>query len=114
MFTDLAHRNPPHPVLQVPREHEREFSSLKTFTCFNTNNLWVSVKAIKELAATDGIQSPVLVNVVDGSGGGAHFIELETAAGAAVEFFRRAVGVRVPRSRFLPVKSTADLLAVQV
>ena len=39
-------------------------------------------------------------------------LELETAAGAAIEFFRRAVGVRVPRSRFLPVKSTGDLLAV--
>lgn len=24
---------------QVPREHEQEFKSLKTFTAFNTNNL---------------------------------------------------------------------------
>ena len=43
----------------------------------------------------------------------AHILELETAAGAAIEFFDRAVGILVPRSRFLPVKSTADLLAVQ-
>jgi len=34
-------------LLQVPREHEREFASLRTFTCFNTNNLWVSVKALQ-------------------------------------------------------------------
>jgi len=27
---------------QVPREHEGDFKSLKTFNCFNTNNLWVS------------------------------------------------------------------------
>jgi hypothetical protein len=29
------------------------------------------------------------------------------------QFFRRSIGIRVPRSRFLPVKSTSDLLAVQ-
>jgi len=30
-----------------------------------------------------------------------------------LQFFRKSMGVRVPRSRFLPVKSTSDLLAVQ-
>ena len=78
---------------------------------FNTNNLWVNLKAVKALVSADALQSPVLVTerVVPGLG---HVLELETAAGAAIEFFRRAVGVRVPRSRFLPVKSTGDLLAV--
>jgi UTP--glucose-1-phosphate uridylyltransferase len=35
---------PARPALpvQVPREHEGDFKSLKTFNCFNTNNLWVS------------------------------------------------------------------------
>ena len=27
-------------LAQVPREHEAEFKSLKTYTAFNTNNLW--------------------------------------------------------------------------
>ena len=29
------------------------------------------------------------------------------------EFFKKARGVRVPRARFLPVKSTSDLFAIQ-
>ncbi|KAI1721062.1 UTP--glucose-1-phosphate uridylyltransferase domain-containing protein [Ditylenchus destructor] len=35
---------------------------------------------------------------------------LETAAGAAVKNFKGACGIVVPRSRFLPVKKTSDLL----
>jgi hypothetical protein len=30
------------------------------------------------------------------------------------QFFDKAIGVNVPRSRFLPVKATSDLLLVQV
>lgn len=36
-----------------------------------------------------------------------------TPACHLVQFFRKAMGVRVPRSRFLPVKCTSDLLAIQ-
>lgn len=39
-------------------------------------------------------------------------IQLETAVGAAVKHFERAIGVNVPRSRFLPVKSCSDLLLI--
>ncbi|KAI6191976.1 UTP--glucose-1-phosphate uridylyltransferase [Aphelenchoides bicaudatus] len=41
---------------------------------------------------------------------GVDVIQLETAAGAAVKNFRGACGINVPRSRFLPVKKTSDLL----
>ena len=37
-------------------------------------------------------------------------IQLETAMGAAIDVFEGAAGVRVPRSRFAPVKTTDDLL----
>jgi UTP--glucose-1-phosphate uridylyltransferase len=37
---------------------------------------------------------------------------LETAAGAAIKNFKGACGINVPRSRFLPVKKTQDLLLV--
>ena len=40
-------------------------------------------------------------------------IQLERAAGAAIQHFERACGVNVPRSRFLPVKDTSDLFIVQ-
>ena len=40
-------------------------------------------------------------------------IQLETAMGAAVEAFEGATAVEVPRSRFLPVKTTNDLLLLR-
>lgn len=39
--------------------------------------------------------------------------QLETAMGAAIECFEGAVAVEIPRSRFAPVKTTGDLLALR-
>ena len=39
--------------------------------------------------------------------------QLETAMGAAIECFAGASAIEVPRSRFAPVKTTGDLLAVR-
>jgi UTP--glucose-1-phosphate uridylyltransferase len=44
--------------------------------------------------------------------GGQKVIQLETAVGAAIKYFNGAHGVNVPRSRFLPVKSTSDLFLI--
>ncbi|CAN1351699.1 UTP--glucose-1-phosphate uridylyltransferase [Linum perenne] len=44
---------------------------------------------------------------------GIKVLQLETAAGDAIKFFDKAIGINVPRSRFLPVKATSDLLLVQ-
>lgn len=96
---------------QVPEEHTNEFKSLKRFTCFNTNNLWVNLQVMKTLVTNEQIAPPVIIT--ERHVNGTHVIELETAAGAAIEFFTKALGILVPRSRFLPVKSTSDLLAVQ-
>ena len=41
------------------------------------------------------------------------FLQLETAAGAAIKHFRNGHGINVPRSRFLPVKSCSDLLLIK-
>merc|ERR1711942_334997 len=43
---------------------------------------------------------------------GLNVYQLETAVGAAMKSFENAVGINVPRSRFLPVKMTSDLLLV--
>jgi UTP--glucose-1-phosphate uridylyltransferase len=39
-------------------------------------------------------------------------IQLETASGSAIINFEGACGINVPRSRFLPVKTTSDLMLV--
>ncbi|CAF2086818.1 unnamed protein product [Brassica napus] len=79
-------------IAQVPDEHVNEFKSIEKFKIFNTKNL--TGKFIQEV---DGVK----------------VLQLETAAGAAIRFFDNAIGVNVPRSRFLPVKATSDLLLVQ-
>lgn len=43
---------------------------------------------------------------------GVNVIQLETAVGAAMKTFEGSIGLNVPRSRFLPVKTTSDLLLV--
>jgi hypothetical protein len=40
-------------------------------------------------------------------------IQIESATGSAIECFANSGAVLVPRSRFAPVKTTADLLALR-
>lgn len=98
-------------IAQVPKENVDEFKSVKKFKIFNTNNLWMKLSSVGSLVKTGGIDMEVIVNykTLDN---GANIIQLETAAGAAMKDFQRAIGINVPRSRFLPVKKTSDLLLV--
>ena len=38
---------------QVPKEHEEDFKSVKKFNVFNTNNLWISLPAIRRVVSQD-------------------------------------------------------------
>ncbi|RLO07121.1 hypothetical protein DYB28_003863 [Aphanomyces astaci] len=44
----------------------------------------------------------------------AKVVQLETAAGGAIQFFKNFVGIKVTRLRFLPVKSSSDLFLVHI
>ncbi|XP_056264379.1 UTP--glucose-1-phosphate uridylyltransferase-like isoform X1 [Pseudoliparis swirei] len=98
-------------IAQVPKAHVDEFKSVTKFKIFNTNNLWVSLPAVKRLQAQNAMDLEIIVNpkTLDG---GLNIIQLETAVGAAIKSFNNAMGVNVPRSRFLPVKTSSDLLLV--
>ncbi|KAL2456354.1 UTP--glucose-1-phosphate uridylyltransferase 1 [Forsythia ovata] len=98
-------------IAQVPDEHINEFKSIEKFKIFNTNNLWVNLNAIKRLVQADALKMEIIPNPKEVDG--IKVLQLETAAGAAIRFFDRAIGINVPRSRFLPVKATSDLLLVQ-
>jgi UTP--glucose-1-phosphate uridylyltransferase len=39
--------------------------------------------------------------------------QIESAAGSAISVFKNSAAIRVPRTRFAPVKNTNDLLAVR-
>ncbi|KAM4612190.1 UTP--glucose-1-phosphate uridylyltransferase-like [Polymixia lowei] len=98
-------------IAQVPKAHVDEFKSVTKFKIFNTNNLWISLPAIKRLHEKNAMDMEIIVNpkTLDG---GLNVIQLETAVGAAIKSFDNALGVNVPRSRFLPVKTSSDLLLV--
>uniref|UniRef100_A0A4W6G7G3 UTP--glucose-1-phosphate uridylyltransferase n=2 Tax=Lates calcarifer TaxID=8187 RepID=A0A4W6G7G3_LATCA len=98
-------------IAQVPKAHVDEFKSVTKFKIFNTNNLWISLPAIKRLQEKNTMDLEIIVNpkTLDG---GLNVIQLETAVGAAIKSFNHAMGVNVPRSRFLPVKTSSDLLLV--
>ncbi|CAN6218661.1 unnamed protein product [Urochloa humidicola] len=98
-------------IAQVPDEHVNEFKSIEKFKIFNTNNLWVNLKAIKRLVEAEALKMEIIPNPKEVDG--VKVLQLETAAGAAIRFFDKAIGINVPRSRFLPVKATSDLLLVQ-
>ncbi|KAK4691495.1 UTP--glucose-1-phosphate uridylyltransferase, partial [Phenoliferia sp. Uapishka_3] len=78
---------------------------------FNTNNLWVNLRAVKRVMDNDGMDLEIIVNNKVSDAGEA-VIQLETAVGAAIKHFKNAHGINVPRSRFLPVKSCSDLLLI--
>lgn len=84
----------------------------------STNNLWFRVDAMREvLAAREGdLRLPMIANhkrVVPGDEATPAVIQLETAMGAAIECFDDATTVEVGRDRFVPVKTTDDLLVVR-
>jgi len=87
---------------------------LKKFKVFNTNNLWVNLRSLKTLL--EAKENPfrnmeIIVNPKVEKG--QRVIQLETACGAAVNLFANSLAINVPRSRFLPVKSTSDLFVLQ-
>ncbi len=72
------------------------------------------MKALKQVLSENLISKDIDIipnpkRMPDGSA----VIQLEIAAGAAIEFFKNAKGINVKRARFLPVKSTSDLFVVQ-
>ncbi|XP_048392620.1 UDP-glucose pyrophosphorylase 2b isoform X2 [Stegostoma tigrinum] len=98
-------------IAQVPKAHVDEFKSVTKFKIFNTNNLWISLAAIERLQKENAINMEIILNpkTLDD---GRNVIQLETAVGAAIKCFENALGINVPRSRFLPVKTTSDLMLV--
>ncbi len=102
---------------QCPREEEAEFQDIQKYRFFNTNNLWVNLKSLKERleAHQYDLGLPLIVNrktVDPRNHRSPPVFQLETAMGAAISVFPGAQAVRVPRSRFVPVKTTNDLLAL--
>ncbi len=102
---------------QCPPGEEEEFQDIARHRYFNTNNLWIDLDALDSALARHGqvLPLPLIRNVktLDPRDLDTPPVYLlETALGAAIEVFEGAEALRVPRSRFAPVKTTDDLLAL--
>ncbi len=103
---------------QTSDEDQKYFQDESIHPYFHANNLWLDLQQVRDaLAARDGvlglplIRNEKTVDPTDSSS--TPVVQLETAMGAAVEVFDGAVAIAVPRDRFLPVKTTNELLLLR-
>lgn len=98
---------------QVPHHKKSEFTSIRKFKVFNTNSVWINLKAMKNLMMSQSLDLDIIENKKSIYGIKERVIQLETALGAAIRFFPNSQGIVVPRTRFLPVKTCSDLFLVE-
>lgn len=103
-------------IAQTPDEDVDAFQDTSKHRFFNTNTLWVDLQALAGVMDGGAIDLPMIVNrktVDPADKSSTPVIQLETAMGAAIGVFEGAAALRVPRSRFVPVKTTNDLLSLR-
>jgi UTP--glucose-1-phosphate uridylyltransferase len=105
-------------LAQCPVDQVDAFQDIALYRYFNTNNLWINLMALdKALRAHDyNLKLPMIRNsktVDPRDPDSTPVYQLETAMGSAIEVFEGAEAIVVPRSRFVPVKKTDDLLIVR-
>jgi UTP--glucose-1-phosphate uridylyltransferase len=105
-------------VAQCSDDDLDEFQNIDKHLYFNTNSLWLNLEKLKaQLNADKGaLPLPMIKNkktVDPRDSSSTPVFQLEIAMGSAIECFEGALAVEVPRSRFAPVKTTADLLALR-
>ncbi|MDO5723965.1 MAG: UTP--glucose-1-phosphate uridylyltransferase [Flaviflexus sp.] len=100
-------------IAQVPSHEIAEFQNIERHRYFNTNNIWLNLRMLRDHLDEDGfVAMPIIRNIkpVDPTRPDTpKVIQVETGMGTAIESFDSARAIEVPRSRFLPVKTTNDL-----
>ncbi len=102
---------------QTPPEDEESFRDYTRWRYYNTNSLWIDLAALEARFIDDGaLELPVIVNhktVDPRDSSSPPVLQLESAMGAAIGSFPGAQLLQVPRTRFVPVKTTDDLLLLR-
>jgi UTP--glucose-1-phosphate uridylyltransferase len=103
---------------QTPDEDMDAFQDTRRHPYFNCNTIWLDLRVLSRTLEQRGgvLGLPMIVNrkTVDPTDPSSpQVIQLETAMGAAIDVFEGAAALHVPRSRFVPVKTTNELLAVR-
>ncbi len=103
---------------QTREEDKAALEDLERHRFASTNNLWFDLEAMRdELERCDGVLGLAMIkntkNVVPAEPSSPEVIQIETAMGAAIEVFDGATTIEVGRDRFVPVKTTNDLLVLR-
>lgn len=103
---------------QTLEEDKAALADLSRHRFTSTNNLWFNLEAMRdELDRRDGILGLTLIKntktVDPADPESPEVIQIETAMGAAIEVFEGARTIEVGRDRFVPVKTTNDLLVLR-
>lgn len=85
---------------------------------FHTNNLWFDLEVLQRvLDERDSVLGLPMIrnekNVDPSDSASPKVVQIETAMGAAIEVFEGATAICVGRDRFLPVKTTNELLLLR-
>ena len=103
---------------QTPDADKDALADLDRHRYCSTNNLWFDLAAMKgTLDQRQGILGLPLIrnvkNVDPADPTSPEVVQIETAMGAAIEVFEGAQLIEVGRDRFVPVKTTNDLLVLR-
>ncbi len=102
---------------QCHKNDEASFQDISKHKYFNTNNLWIRLDRLKQqLTANKGmLDLPLIQNtktVDPRESSSPKVIQLETAMGAAISNFNDSIALRIPKTRFAPIKTTNELLGL--
>ncbi|KAF4567512.1 UTP-glucose-1-phosphate uridylyltransferase [Pleurotus pulmonarius] len=78
----------------------------------NTGSLWINLSALKRVMEEGSMHLDIVAHTTSTSDNRT-IIQLETSAESGIQYFKKALGVHVPRHRFLPVRTCSDLLLVK-
>lgn len=103
---------------QTPKGDREALQDLSRHRYCSTNNLWLDLARLRdELRRRDGVLGLPLIrnekNVDPSDAKSPEVIQIETAMGAAIEVFEDSRLIEVGRDRFVPVKTTNDLLVLR-
>lgn len=103
-------------VAQCPDQEMDSFCDIGKYKFFNTNSIWIDLRVLQSVFVSHRMMPLDLIinpkSLDPRNPDSPKVFQLETAMGSAITNFLNAQAVIVPRKRFAPVKTTADLLLV--
>jgi len=101
-----------------PLEDKHFFQDITRHRYFNTNTIWLNLRALaRTLEKHDQVLPLPMIrntkNIDPTDPSSPQVYQLETAIGTAIPLFKGAHAIEVGRERFVPVKTTNDLLALR-